>query len=266
MSVAGEWDDGRGLVLFIHGLWLNASSWDPWAEEFDGSGYDSITYCWPGESRTTDRPQTPQPVRVRDLAEQLTAIIGTTGRQPIAIGHGVGGLLAQVLVGQGSASAAISLAPVPCGLSAAAAAVRLVRKSPRLAWATTRAGPVTPSLTRFTQEIASSVPAPEARRLFNRYTMAGHPRTLIRSLTRPAVPQRRPEHERRGPLLLIAAGRDMAVSEASVGSLHRRYRRTQPEAATDFKIFPDRAHSLIVDSGWHAVGNYCLDWLTANGL
>jgi non-heme chloroperoxidase len=232
MNAAGNWDDGRGLVLFIHGLRMNVSSWDPWADEFDGNGYDSISYRWPGETRTPDHPQIPQTVRVRDLSEQLTGIIGALGRPPIAIGHGVGGLLAQVLVGQGSVSAAISLTPVPCGLPVVTAAVRLARNSPRLAWATTR----------------------------------GSPRPLMWSLIRSAAPPRRPEHERTAPLLLIAAGRDRVVSEASVGSLHRRYRRTEPDAVTDYKVFPDRAHSLVADSGWPAVGYYCLDWLTANGL
>lgn len=266
MSVAGEWDDGRGLVLFIHGLWMNASSWDPWVKEFDDNGYDSINYRWPGETTGADRPPILEAVRVRDLVEQLTGIIGTLGRQPIAIGHGIGGLLAQILVGQGSAGAAISLTPVPSGLAVAAAACRLARNSPRLAWAATRAGPVTPPLARFEEAIANSVPAPEARGLFDRYAVAARPRTLVRSLIRPTVPPRRRDHEHRGPLLLTAAGRDRIINEASIGALHRRYRREQPDAVTDYKVFPDRAHSLIVDAGWHAVGYYCLDWLTANGL
>jgi non-heme chloroperoxidase len=220
------------MVLFIHGLRMNASSWDPWAQEFDGNGYDSISYRWPGECTAPDRPQIPETVRVRDLAGQLTGIIGTLGRPPIAIGHGIGGLLAQVLVGQGSVSAAISLTPAPCGLPVLAAAVRLARNSPRLAWTTTRGGP----------------------------------RPLVRSLIRPVAPPRQPDRERTGPLLLIAAGRDRVVSEVSVGSLHRRYRRAEPDAVTDYKVFPDRAHSLVVDSGWPTVGYYCLDWLTANDL
>jgi len=266
MSAAGERDDGRGMVLFIHGLLMSASSWDPWVEEFDDNGYDSINYRWPGETAGADRLQILDAVHVRDLVAQLTGIIGTLGRKPIVIGHGIGGLLAQILVDQGSAGAAISLTPVPSGLAAAAAGLRLARNSPRLAWTTTRARPVTPSLAGFEEAVANSVPAAEARRLFDRYAVAARPRTLVRSLIRPTVPPRRREHEHRGPLLLTAAGRDRIINETSVGALHRRYRRNQPDAVTDYKVFPDRAHSLIVDAGWPAVGYYCLDWLTANGL
>lgn len=222
-------DDGRGLVLFIHGLWMSASSWDPWAEEFDDNGYDSISYRWPGETRDPGRPSAFEGARLRRLAGQLTSIVGSLDQQPIAIGSGIGGLLAQALVQQGSASAAISLAPAPSGLAAATAGLRLVWSSPRLAWAATRS-------------------------------------PVVRSLIRPATPPRREAAERRGPLLLTAAGRDQVIHEASVGALHRRYRRRQPGAVTDYKVFPDREHSFVVDPGWPAVAYYCLDWLTANGL
>jgi hypothetical protein len=35
--------DGRGLVLFVHGLWVHPDAWGHWIDEFDRSGYDSIT-------------------------------------------------------------------------------------------------------------------------------------------------------------------------------------------------------------------------------
>ncbi|MDQ1655558.1 MAG: hypothetical protein QOD41_641 [Cryptosporangiaceae bacterium] len=39
-------DDGRGLVVFIPGLWLHSCSWRPWAELFHGSGYDCVVVGW----------------------------------------------------------------------------------------------------------------------------------------------------------------------------------------------------------------------------
>jgi non-heme chloroperoxidase len=44
--------DGRELVLFVHGLWLHASSWREWALEFDRAGYDCLSFRWPGEPTT----------------------------------------------------------------------------------------------------------------------------------------------------------------------------------------------------------------------
>ncbi len=36
-------------VVFIHGLWLHATSWAPWAELFREAGYEPIAPGWPGD-------------------------------------------------------------------------------------------------------------------------------------------------------------------------------------------------------------------------
>jgi hypothetical protein len=35
---------------------------------------------------------------------------------------------------------------------------------------------------------------------------------------------------------------------------------------TDFKEFPNRGHSLTIDSGWQELAEYTLSWLSAKGL
>ena len=42
----------RSPVVFIHGMWLHATSWDPWLELFRAAGYDPIAPGWPGEPGT----------------------------------------------------------------------------------------------------------------------------------------------------------------------------------------------------------------------
>ncbi len=40
---------GTGVpVVFIHGLWLHSTSWQPWADRFREAGYDPVTPEWPG--------------------------------------------------------------------------------------------------------------------------------------------------------------------------------------------------------------------------
>jgi hypothetical protein len=41
-------------VVFIHGLWLHASSWDPWVELFAEAGYAPMAPGWPGDSGTVE--------------------------------------------------------------------------------------------------------------------------------------------------------------------------------------------------------------------
>ncbi len=36
-------------VLFIHGLWIHASSWQSWEELFGDQGYATLAPGWPGD-------------------------------------------------------------------------------------------------------------------------------------------------------------------------------------------------------------------------
>ena len=41
-------------VVFIHGLWLHASSWAPWEEYFGNAGYETAAPGWPGDQDTVE--------------------------------------------------------------------------------------------------------------------------------------------------------------------------------------------------------------------
>ena len=43
---------GRPSVVFIHGLWLLAGSWEPWRELFEGRGFATVAADWPDDPAT----------------------------------------------------------------------------------------------------------------------------------------------------------------------------------------------------------------------
>ena len=71
-------------------------------------------------------------------------------------------------------------------------------------------------------------------------------------------------NQSRGPLLLIAGGRDDTVPETITRATLKQYRHS--DAVTDFLEFPDRGHSLSIDSGWREVADASLAWLRKQGL
>ena len=41
-------------VVFVHGMWLHAQSWQPWIEFFRQNGYAASAVSWPGDAPTTE--------------------------------------------------------------------------------------------------------------------------------------------------------------------------------------------------------------------
>ncbi|MFD5755682.1 alpha/beta hydrolase, partial [Streptomyces sp. NPDC127044] len=54
-------------VVFIHGTWLHALSWESWAERFAGRGFLAFAPGWPGEAAAA---------RERRRAEALAGLGG----------------------------------------------------------------------------------------------------------------------------------------------------------------------------------------------
>ena len=71
-------------------------------------------------------------------------------------------------------------------------------------------------------------------------------------------------NEDRGPLLLVMGARDHTVPEVITKATLKQYRHS--DAVTELTEFPDRGHSLTIDSGWRAVADQCLAWLGKQGL
>ena len=68
----------------------------------------------------------------------------------------------------------------------------------------------------------------------------------------------------RGPLLITAGGKDHTVPAAISKQTLKLYRKSP--AVTDLKEFPDRGHSLALDSGWRDVADAALAWLKSHSL
>jgi non-heme chloroperoxidase len=68
----------------------------------------------------------------------------------------------------------------------------------------------------------------------------------------------------RGPLLVTGGGKDHTVPAAVSRATVKRYRRSP--AVTEYKEFPDRGHTLALDSGWREVADAVLRWLKGHSL
>jgi pimeloyl-ACP methyl ester carboxylesterase len=100
-------------VIFIHGLWLHATSWSSWTELFTTVGYDAAAPGWPGDGESVEQsrkdPDSIADHGIDDVVAHYTEIINALDVKPILIGHSFGGMIAEKLLGQDLARAAIAI-------------------------------------------------------------------------------------------------------------------------------------------------------------
>jgi pimeloyl-ACP methyl ester carboxylesterase len=262
----------RTPVVFIHGLWLHASSWGPWLDLFAEAGYAPVAPGWPGDSETVElsraHPDSIAGYGIEEVTTHYAAIIEQLPARPVIIGHSFGGMIAEKLLGEDLGAAAIGIdaaqikGVLPLPLSALRSTLP-VFKNPANAG---RAVSLTAEQFRF--GFGNAVSPEESDALYERWAIPAPGKPLFQaaaanfSLHSPAKVDT--GNSERGPLLLIMGGRDHTVPEAITKSTLKQYRGS--DAVTELAEFPDRGHSLTIDGGWRAVADECLSWLGKQGF
>src|SRR5262245_40578277 len=105
----------RTPVVFIHGLWLLPSSWANWANFFDQAGYAPLTPDWPDDPATVEEARANPDVlakkTVKQVADHTKDVINALEKKPAVMGHSTGGLLAQMLAGEGLSAVTVAIDP-----------------------------------------------------------------------------------------------------------------------------------------------------------
>jgi pimeloyl-ACP methyl ester carboxylesterase len=256
----------------VHGLWLHADSCEAWLDVFRERGYDASALGWPGDSATVadTRANTTAVAGhgIQDVVEHYTAAIGELPTKPIVIGHSFGGLIAQRLLGENNAAAAVAIDPAPMKgvlflpLSALRVAGVALRNPAN------RNGAVSLNAGLFRYGFGNAIPQTESDELFERWTIPSPGKPLFEAASANLMPHSPTSvatgNPSRGPLLLTAGGKDRTVPATVVRQAAKLYRHSS--AVTEVKEFPNRGHSLTIDSGWREIADAVLEWLAARGL
>jgi len=259
-------------VVFVHGLWLHADSWSPWVEHFQAAGYAPSAPGWPGDADTVEDTRA-HPERIAghgidDAVDHYALTIKELETKPIVIGHSFGGLIAQRLLAEGHASAAVAIDPAPIKgvLFLPLSSLRVASVALRNPANRKRAVSLTEA--QFRYGFGNAISAGESRELYERWTIPSPGRPLFEaaaanlSLHSPAAVNT--SSSSRGPLLLTLGGRDHTVAPAIPRQTLKLYRKSS--AVTELREFPDRGHSLTIDSGWQEIADSVLGWLRERSL
>jgi pimeloyl-ACP methyl ester carboxylesterase len=259
-------------VVFIHGLWLHATSWQPWMELFASSGYQPIAPGWPHEPPTVaearENPDVVANLSIDEVTDHFAGIISGLDEPPIIIGHSFGGLFAEKLLGQGYGVGAVAVDPAQIKGVLPLPLAQLRAGLPALGNPANLHRSVTLTQKEFRYGFGNAVSEEESDQLYDSWAIPSPARPLFQAAAANFVMHAQAAvdtaNTERGPLLLISGTADHTVPDVVTRSTFKQYRDSS--AVTELKQFEGRGHSLTIDSGWRDVAGAILEWLKSNDL
>ncbi|QEO14370.1 alpha/beta hydrolase [Agromyces intestinalis] len=274
VPVLAEWElaeidraneSGRQPVVFVHGLWLLSSSWQPWRDFFEEQGYITLAPGWPDDPATVEAARADPDAFARKMVQEVTdhylAAIARLDRAPAVIGHSFGGLVAQKIAGEGASAVTVAIdnapfkgvLPVPASSLKSASAVFAhpgrADEGVSLTWE------------QFQYGWVNALDEDEGRRLYEEFHVPASAAPLFQAAFanfnpfggETAVDSKNPA---RGPLLIIGGESDHTVPLAIT---HASFKiQSKNPGVTEQIVIPNRGHSLTIDSGWREVADEAL--------
>jgi non-heme chloroperoxidase len=254
-------------VVFVHGLWLLSSSWDPWRALFEDNGYATLAPGWPDDPETVEEAKADPSVFAHKMVQQVTdhylEAIAKLTSAPIVIGHSFGGLIAQKIAGEGVAASTVSIDNAPFQGVLQLPLSSLKSSAPVLTNPTNIGKAVSLTLEQFKYGWANNLDDAEAEHLWSTYHVPAPGAPLFQAATANFNPfsetKVNTHNPERGPLLIIAGGADNTVPLAITEATYKLQSKNPGE--TRITVIPGRGHSLIIDNGWREVADTALEFV-----
>lgn len=259
-------------VVFIHGLWVAHTAWQPWIDYFSARGHHAIAPAWPGEAATVDAtradPHAQAGFGIDELTAHFATILEGFDAPPVVIGHSFGGLIAQRLLSEHAAAAAIAIDPAPIKGVKPLPIAQLRSAFPVLGNPLNRGRAKGLTEAQWRYGFGNALTDEESRELWQRWSIPSPGKPLFQAATANFTPHSPAAVDTadgtRGPLLITGGAADHTVPLVSARAAHRLYRKSN--SITDFHEFDGRGHSLTIDHGWRDVADVSLDWLAHRGV
>ncbi len=252
-------------VVFIHGAFMSAESWDPWRQRFEARGYKTVAPAWPFlDHSVEDLQHAPDPrfgkLGIGEIVDNYAAIIRELDQPPILVGHSFGGLFVQLLLDRGLGGAGVAIDPAPPKrvlprMNSIRAALPVL-----LGWGSWQSVRRM-SYKHFQWAWVHTLSEPEQRAAFAQHVIPTSGRLFFQALFAELTDVTKVNYRNslRAPLLIIAGELDRTVEAPMNHANFRKYARST--AVTDYREFPGRTHWTCRQPGWEEVADHALDWL-----
>ena len=247
-------------IVFVHGLFVTAESWNPWVKFFEEKGYTCYTPSNPHHDFTVQEMWTKTPeqlgtVTFQDVVNNVAKLIDTLPEKPIIIGHSLGGLAVQKLIEMGKAAAGICIdGAAPAGILP-------------LYWSFLKANlPVLnpfkgdsvfkPTKDWWFYAFGNNLTRTESDKAFDDFAVP-ESRNIPRSTTKSyaKIDFKKPHV----PLLFIGGEKDHIIPYKLNEKNFKAYK--DENSIKTFKVFSNRGHFICGDKNWKEVATYVHNWI-----
>jgi pimeloyl-ACP methyl ester carboxylesterase len=254
-------------LIFIHGAWLSAVSWENYLDYFGKRGFDASALEWPRKhgdvEEMRETAEESKGLGVTEIVDHYESIIRGLDEPPVLVGHSYGGLFVELLLDRGLGRAGVAMSPAPPKGILKLPFSTLKSASPALAHPSKRHGVVTLTPEEFTYAFVNTFTPEKAQAAYDRYAVpetgrifyeAGfanfhlHPPTEVHF-----------KREERAPLLLVGATEDHTVPASLTKAQYHKYEHSP--AATDYLEFEGRPHLHMAADDWEEVAAAIDSWL-----
>ncbi|MGZ4056194.1 MAG: alpha/beta hydrolase [Bacteroidia bacterium] len=247
-------------IVFIHGLFQNPKGWIEWENYFAKKGFRCYSPAYPfHEGEPADLRKNINPalgnLTLGNVIDSLSAFIDTLPEKPILIGHSMGGLVVQKLIGMNKAVAGVCIdtAP-PKGIFS-------------FKWSFLKANLPTinplkgnsvclPDVKWFQYAFCNTMTMEQTKIEYNNFVVP-ESRNIPRSSTKKdgAVDFKKAH----SPLLFIAGEKDHIIPSSLNKKNFEAYK--DKNSKKDFKEFAGRTHYICGQENWQEVANHIYDWI-----
>jgi alpha-beta hydrolase superfamily lysophospholipase len=243
-------------LVFIHGAWHSAWSWENFLPYFAGHGYEVYAFSFRGHGASEGREGL-RWYSFRQYIEDLQQIIADMSEPPVLIAHSLGGYILQKYLEDHTAPAGVLLASIPTS-GILLMLLRMLRRHPG---STLKAlllmNPwyfvYTPALAK---DYLFSDDFPDDK--FMEYFAHIQPESFRVALEAALLALPRPG-KIKTPLLVLAGEADRVFTIAE-------QKKTAQAYHTQAILHPGMAHDMMLEARWQNVADQILNWLSSRNL
>jgi alpha-beta hydrolase superfamily lysophospholipase len=262
--VSGEENGNmKPKIIFIHGMFLTAKSWEEWETYFAARGYECEAPPWPLHDAEPAQLRANIPpglgkLSLADLHSHYAAIFRQEDTPPVVIGHSLGGLLAQKLAADGLVTAAVGICSVAPNRMLAFD-WGFMRNSAAITNPFAGDEPYEMTPEGFHQNFANTLSEMESNTAYEKYAVHESRQVLRDIMGDEGHIDTGLEHP---PLLLIGAEKDEIIPAPLVKRNAHAY--TDKRSHHEYIEYSGRGHFICGEPKWEEVAEGIANWLDAH--